>query len=253
MSDFRPRSSSEILDAAFEIYRRHFAVFVAINIFAAIPVAISSYIGQTAALLQQPDGLVTSSLVRLAGAFITPFTEGAMTCAASAAYLGMPVDFEKSVRTAFSRPGRLFVAMFTKWILLVFGLILFIVPGLFVFKRYFALPMTVLFEDNKVGDAISRSRELSSDNGARIFGLVGGVFVFTLLVTVVLTQTIASLSHAVAVTAVITLLVAAAISPFSTIVVTLLYYDIRIRKEGYDIELMTQALNANSPLQNTVS
>ena len=253
MSDFRPRSSSEILDAAFEIYRRYFTVFVAINIFAAIPVAISSYLGLTAVLLQQPDAVVTSYLVRLAGAFITPFTEGAMACAASAAYLGMPVDLENSVRAAFRRPGRLFVAMFTKWVLLVFGLILFLAPGLIVFKRYFALPMTVLFEDNKVGDAISRSRQLSNDNGARIFGLIGGVLLFTLVITAVLTKTISSLTNSVAITAVITLLVAAAISPFGTIVATLLYYDIRIRKEGYDIELMTQALNAEPALQHEVS
>ncbi|MEO7101882.1 MAG: hypothetical protein ABI311_00975 [Gemmatimonadaceae bacterium] len=251
MSDFRPRTSSEILDAAFEIYRRYFTVFVAINIFAAIPVALSSYMGLTAIRLQQTDAVVTSYLVRLAGAFITPFTEGAMTCAASAAYLGMPVDLANSVRAAFRRPGRLFVAMFAKWILLVFGLVLFLVPGLIVFKRYFALPMTVLFEDNKVGDAISRSRQLSNGNGARIFALIGGVFVFTLVITAVMTTTITSLTTSVSIAAVITLLVAAAVSPFSTIVATLLYYDIRIRKEGYDIELMTQALNAGSlPQQN---
>jgi hypothetical protein len=253
MTDFRPRSSSEILDAAFEIYRRYFTVFVAINIFAAIPVALSSYLGLTAIMLQQPDAIVTSYLVRAVGALITPFTEGAMTCAASAAYLGMPVDLANSVRAAFQRPGRLFVAMFTKWILLVFGLVLFLVPGFIVFKRYFALPMTVLFEDNKVGDAISRSRQLSNGNGTRIFGLIGGVFVFTLVVTAVLTKTITSLTSSVAVTAVITLLVATVISPFGTVVATLLYYDIRIRKEGYDIELMTQALNTSSLPQQVVT
>ncbi len=253
MSDFRPRSNSEILDAAFEIYRRNFAVFVAINIFAAIPWAISSYIGQDAILQQQTGGLFTSALVRLLGAFISPFTEGAMACAASAAYLGGAVDFETSVRTALRRPGRLFVAMFTKWILVVFGLFLLIVPGLIVFKRYFAVPMTVLFEDNKVGDAVTRSRELATGNGTRIFGLIGGVFVFAMFVTIFLTQTITSLSQSAAVTAVATLILTTVISPFSTIVATLLYYDIRIRREGYDIELMTQALNVASPLMNPTS
>ena len=51
MSDFRPRSSSEILDAAFEIYRRHFLIFVAISVFASIPWAISSFMSQTAVAL----------------------------------------------------------------------------------------------------------------------------------------------------------------------------------------------------------
>lgn len=252
MSDFRPRSSSEILDAAFEIYRRYFAVFIAISVFAAIPSGISSYIGQAAISLQQTDGLFVSLLVRLIGLLISPFTDGAVACAASAAYLGNPVDFERSVRVAFSRPGRLFIAMFAKGILIGFGLILFIAPGLFVFKRYFALPMTVLFEDNSVGTAMTRSRKLSDGNGTRIFALIGGVVLFTLLVALTLGQTITSLSHG-AVAAVATVVLIATITPFSTIVATLLYYDIRIRREGYDIELMTQALNVVSPLLNPVS
>jgi len=244
MSDFRPRSNSEILDAAFEIYRRHFAVFMAINVIAAVPWAISSYFGQTAILLQQTDGLFASALIRFAGVLISPFTEGAIACATSAAYLGNQVDFEQSMRAALSRPGRLFIAMIAKWILIFFGLVLFIAPGLLVFKRYFALPMTVLFEDNKVGDAVSRSRDLSNGNGTRIFALLGGVFAFVIVASGILLQLIQSFAHSAAATAIVTLILTTAISPFSTIVATLLYYDIRIRREGYDIELITQALGA---------
>lgn len=247
MSDFRPRSSSEILDASFEIYRRYFAVFLAINVFAAIPWAASSYIGQTALLQHQTTGLFTSFLIRLFGALISPFTEGAMACAASAAYLGEAVDLQTAVRAAFAHPGRLFAAMVVKGLLIMLGLICFLVPGFVLFKRYFALPMTVLFEDNKVGGAMSRSRELSNGNGKRIFGLIGGVYVFTLVVTIFLTQSVASLFHGAAAIAVATLIIAGAITPFVTIVTTLLYYDIRIRREGYDIELMAQALGATAP------
>jgi hypothetical protein len=246
MSDFRPRSNSEILDAAFEIYRRHFVVFIAISVFAAIPSAISSYLGETAIALHQLDAVYTSGLVSFLGFFIAPFTEGALSCVASAAYLGKTVDLEQSVRAAFAHPGRLFVAMVTKWILIAFGFLLFLVPGLIIFKRYFALPMTVLFEDNTVGDAVSRSRDLSNGNGRRIFFLNGGVLAFTLIMMLTLGQMIASVSHG-AVAAVGRLLINMTISPFSTIVATLLYYDIRIRREGYDIELMTQALGATAP------
>lgn len=248
MSDFRPRSNSEILDAAFEIYRRHFVVFIAISVFAAIPVAISSYVGESAILSHQTNGLSVSTLVTLLGAvFIAPFTEGSLACAASAAYLGRPVDFERSVRAAFTRSGRLFFALVTKWVLLSLGLILFLVPGLIVYKRYFALPMTVLFEDNTVGRAIKRSRELSNGNGTRIFTLDGCVFIFTFMVMLVLGQIVTSISHG-AVAAVERLIINMTISPFGTIVATLLYYDIRIRREGYDIELMAQALDVTSPL-----
>ncbi len=247
MSDFRPRSNSELLDAAFEIYRRYFTVFIAINVFVAVPLAISAYFGQSAILLQHTDGLFSSTLIRIAAALVSPFIEGAIACATSAAYLGKQVDFEQAIRAAFSRPAQLFVAMIAKWVLIFLGLILFIAPGLVVFKRYFALPMTVLFENNKVGDAISRSRDLADGNGTRIFSLLGGVFLFVFIASTTLLQLATAVAHSAVGAAVATLILTTAISPFSTIVATLLYYDIRIRKEGYDIELMAQALDAASP------
>jgi len=249
MSDFRPRSSSEILDASFEIYRRNFAVFIAISVFTAIPSAIATYFSQPAMVLQRPDGIFTSALISLLGLLIAPFTYGSVACAASDAYLGKPVDVEHSVRAAFRRPGMLFGAMVRKWVLVSFGLALFLVPGLIVYKRYFALPMTILFEDNTIGSAVARSRELSNGSGTRIFSLNGGVLVFTTVVAFNLGLTITSFSHG-AIAAVGHLIVIMVLSPFSTIVATLLYYDIRIRREGYDIELMTQALDVTSPMLN---
>ena len=249
MSDFRPRSSSEILDASFEIYRRNFAVFIAISVFTAIPSAIATYFSQAAMVLQRPDGIFTSALISLLGLLIAPFTYGSVACAASDAYLGKPVGVEHSVRAAFRRPGMLFGAMVRKWVLVSFGLALFLVPGLIVYKRYFALPMTILFEDNTIGSAVARSRELSNGSGTRIFSLNGGVLVFTTVVAFNLGLTITSFSHG-AIAAVGHLIVIMVLSPFSTIVATLLYYDIRIRREGYDIELMTQALDVTSPMLN---
>ena len=41
--------------------------------------------------------------------------------------------------------------------------------------------------------------------------------------------------------------VATAIGPFYPIAVTLIYYDQRIRREGYDIELMMNAAGMNPP------
>lgn len=251
MSDFRPRSISEILDASFEIYRRHFAIFVAISVFATVPWSISAYMSQTALRMQQSGALGTTGVsvsVILLGLCIAPFTEGALTAAASAAYLGNPVDFSQVIHVAFRNPGRLFIAMCTKWLVMGIGLIFFIVPGLIVFKRYFALPMTVVLEDNTVGDAISRSRTLAVGNGGRIFLLVGGVLVFVFIVTIYLSGFITSLAHG-ALGAVARLLLATVLSPFGTIVSTVLYYDIRIRREGYDIELMAQALNTAPSLE----
>ncbi len=242
MADFRPRSNSEILDVAFEIYRRYFLVFMAISIFAAIPVTISAYISETALLLHNMNGIMTAGVVRLIGGLIAPFTEGAIALTASAAYLGEQVDLGRIIRTTFSHPLRLFFTMILFWILLFLGFALIIIPGLVIFKRYFSTLLAVVLEGRSGRDAMRRSRQLADGNGSRIFALVGGVMIFVLLMFVFLSQGIAAISNGT-VGVVARLLLYAAVSPFSTIVITLLYYDIRIRKEGYDIELMTQALD----------
>ena len=36
------------------------------------------------------------------------------------------------------------------------------------------------------------------------------------------------------------------ITPYSIIAVILLYYDLRIRKEGFDLEMLSQSINANA-------
>ncbi|MDQ6737468.1 MAG: hypothetical protein M3Z30_07185 [Gemmatimonadota bacterium] len=246
MSDFRPRSSSELLDAAFEIYRRHFLVLMAISVFAAIPDAAASYVSEGAILTQSTGGLMNGLLVRLAGLLISPFTTGAVAVTTSIAYLGGTVDLGNVLRVVFARPVRLFFATLTVAFLVGFGLVLFIVPGFIAYKRYFAVLMVVLFEDRSIGKAMSRSRELADGNGTRIFGLIGAVFLFAILVSMFLAGGLTAVTHG-APRVIGRMIIIMVVNPFATIVATLLYYDIRIRKEGYDIELMAEAL-APSPL-----
>ena len=245
MSDFRPRSSSELLDAAFEIYRRHFLVLMAISVFAAIPAAAASYVSDQAILTQSSGALMNGVLVRLAGLLISPFTAGAIAVTSSFAYLGEPVELGHVLRVVFAKPFRLFLAMISVAILVLLGLVLFIVPGFVAYKRYFAVLMVVLFEDKSMGKALPRSRELAAGNGTRIFGLIGAVFLFTVVVTMFLAGGLTAVTHG-ATREIGRLIIITVVNPFSTIVATLLYYDIRIRKEGYDIELMAEALVPSS-------
>ncbi len=245
-SDFRPRSNSELLDAAFEIYRRHFLVLMAVSVFAAIPTAIAAYVGENGILLQSTDVLLNSLLVRLAGLLLSPFVTGAIACVTSAAYLGQQVDLGQIARMVFQRPVRLFVTTLSAAFLIGLGLVFFIVPGFIFYKRYFAVLPVVLFERLGTGATLKRSRELSNGSGSRIFGLIGAVFLFSILVSAFLGGMIGSITHGAA-RAVGELMTYTIITPFSTIAATLLYYDIRIRKEGYDIELMAQALPGASP------
>lgn len=242
MSDFRARSNTEILDAAFELYRRYFPIFFTIGIVATLPSVIALYLGTPATAITLNSLLTINGACRILSAFIYPFSEAAIIAATSSAYLNSSVDLTRAVRTALARPVQVLASVWATLLLLGIGFVLFIVPAFIVFKRYFAIPATVVLENRSVGSAMKRSRQLSNGNGKRIFALLGSVILFLLIISIMLGGLIAS-SGMGALSAIVELVVLAALNPFAAIVATLLYYDIRIRREGYDIELMADAMD----------
>jgi hypothetical protein len=284
MSDFRARSSAEILDAAVEIYRRHFAIFFTAGVVYALPMALVQYsafsITQVASRAAGVGALPAESFALMQGTVVlawlamlvtTPFTDGVSIAAAERSYRGQSVDFADAVRAVFSRPLAVFLAYWARFFI-VFGLffaaalvlgivaavlrtaaLLVVFPaiialGIFslvVWKRYFAVMPALLAEGKGVADAMHRSRTLADGHGARIILLVGGVFLGTFIFAALLSGFATALVSGIVGT-LLYLLCVALVNQFTAIVVTLLYFDLRIRKEGYDIELLTSALGPSS-------
>ncbi|MGI8766938.1 MAG: hypothetical protein ACR2KM_10605 [Gemmatimonadaceae bacterium] len=246
MSDFRARTGAEILDAAFEIYRRYFWIYFAVSVVATIPTGVARHLmGQISPLDvgNRPYLLLISWIV--AGS-IAPFAEAAFVATTSNAYLGVPVDVGDSIRSAFTRPFQLFILGWARLILLILGMALLIVPGFIVYKRYFAIVAAFTIEKLPVRASMKRSRDLSSDNGKRVFFLLGTVALFAAIAGAMFGGLLAAVAKG-ALAALLYLLAISLFAPFAAIVMTLLYYDIRIRREGYDIELLASALDRSTP------
>ncbi len=246
MSDLRARTNAEILDAAFEIYRRHFSTFVAISVVATIPGGIARYfisnmhVGDSA---QEPLPFI---LAWLGAGIIWPFAEAAIVATTSNSYIGLPVDVGDSIRSAFKRPVRLFCLVWIRGILTGLGMLLLIIPGIIVYKRYFSIVAAFTIEKLPLRAAMKRSRQLSNDNGKRIILLLGSVALFDVIAGAMLGGLLAAFTRG-ALAALLYLVGLALFTPFAAIVMTLLYYDVRIRREGYDIELLAGALDQLRP------
>ena len=146
-------------------------------------------------------------------------------------------------------------------LLAILGLIAGTVLGVWYFLRYACGIPALLLENLKAGPAIRRSVALTKDN-------VGRVFVVGLLMTLVSWAVAAILqgpfmvagfisvfrSHAVLplwvnVASIFAGGVGHAITgPLLMIGMVLLYYDIRVRKEGFDLQLMMSTLEEQSPV-----
>jgi len=111
--------------------------------------------------------------------------------------------------------------------------------------RTFAATVIVMLEGAGARAAINRSSRLSKDCVAHIFVSLG----LSLLLYFAISGITAALSLkllAPATAGIVRSLVIIPIYPFFAIVSTLLYYDLRIRKEGFDLEVTLRELGTNA-------
>jgi len=164
-----------------------------------------------------------------------------------------------------SRFLRLFSGYLIYGVLLLGGVIAFLVPAFFVVLWAMLLLPIVVVENRGGLGAFHRARQLAAGNMWRLFFLALGlglvVFIF-LLVLVALAGLVASLlgtdqaetvdrsdSATLLLQAgviVVSVLFEAAWSPVFTAAQLLVYLDLRIRREAYDVELLATAAEARA-------
>lgn len=116
----------------------------------------------------------------------------------------------------------------------------------------------LIIEVRGARDAVSRSWSLIKGNVTKAFWLLVIVFLIVAVIAAVVTgptQTIISINtqagrHVsdwiVALNMVLAILVNVMLTPFASIVSILLYYDIRIRREGFDLQVLAEELGAKA-------
>lgn len=261
----RPLSVGEILDAGFRLFRHRFGNLVACVLVPIVPLTILGTIitastDENAFDVNAPAndsaaavaGALTGAVVQSIGAALAV---AACFKAISAAYLGEHASVGDSLRYALAR----FVPLIVTYILVVLitipGFILLFIPGIWLsVKLCMAFP-AVVFERAGPFKAIGRSWRLTKGNWWRIFGTLVVVFLIALVVNFALTavlggiaagsDTISEVAFAVLAT-LITLLTYVLTYPLWAAVMTVIYYDLRVRNEGFDLQLLAQGVGADA-------
>lgn len=262
-ASLRPLSTGELLDKTFTLYRQNFPLFFGISalpqlgvlvalmamstVFRSQPSAQTASSAMTTAIL----GLVTVLVYLLAVLIAGGINQAATTFAVSSLYLQEPTG----VKAAYSRVRglvwRSVNVVLSVGIRIVGGLLLFVVPGIIMLRRYsLSVPVAVL-ENVKTRAALKRSRQLSEGSGGRVLLVyvlmlaliwavsLGAGWMLRLIFT---PQVLRESFAAQMVQQFVSFLVGAAVGPVMTIAFSLLYYDQRVRKEAFDIEHMMSTL-----------
>jgi hypothetical protein len=251
------------VDQSIALYRQNFALFAGVVALLAVPQAIIT----TLLNLARPSDVVTgtgpttvvhgdrlgayfgySFLALVVGVVFGALITGAIAQAISARYLGRRI----TVVDAYASIGvgaflRLVAASLVLGILIVFGVATLFIMSVVFFVRYLFVSQVIVLERGRLFASFARSWRLTRGSFWRVLGYAIVIYLAASIfegivggipgVLFVLGGGKAALSGLFA--AVATVLV----TPFQFGALTLLYYDLRVRKEGFDLDLLAQGLS----------
>jgi len=246
MADYqlRPLSIGEILDGALVLLRRHFTLVLGIAVVCeGIPTAMDVYIDLTGGGSQNPGLSLLDRLLTLVGSVLVT---GATVRVVSEAYLGRTPLFGDAMGFAGSRFGTILGANIMSGFLTVLAILALVIPGIVVACGYSVAAEAAALESGSASEALRRSWDLTK--GFKWKALALGVVSIGLILVVylgagvlggIMGEVVGGLD---AVLAVLAACVSLLIYPVISCVFTLFYYDLRVRKEGFDLEMLSRQL-----------
>jgi uncharacterized membrane protein len=251
----RPLTVGEILDTSFTLYRRHFGPLATVALLCTgVPLVLRLFLEASGGFFLN---LALGLLYVLALVVLNLLASAATVFIVSESYLGQPLGAREALRRSTPYAGRILVCSLLMTLVIGLGFVLLVVPGVMLaVGLVLAIPAVVLEPGLSATDALARSWSLTRGARWRIFGL-GVVLLVLLYVPVVALGGIAALviprsgaifegPSSVGMIAALAVggIVQMFIYPLFYCVLTVLYYDLRVRKEGFDLELLASALQS---------
>lgn len=241
----RAMSVGEIMDGGFVIFRRYFGTLMAILVVCeGIPLALMIYSGlATAGVNFTPANIGLFLLAWLLFGIGGLIAAGAIVHVISEGYLGREPTVGGALTFALGKIWGILVAGIVKYLLIGLAALFFIVPGIIVACGFAVVTQAVVLESGSALDAIGRSWRLTK--GFKGKALILGFIIYVLVSLPGLAMgVLAGLFPPLeTVFGVIGQVVGFMIYPLVACTFTLFYYDLRVRKEAFDLEHLSRQLH----------
>lgn len=278
--DLRPLSVGEILDRTFSLYRRNFLLFIGI---AAIPQllvlalqlvqvaltpakapvvqpAASEFQGASAGLvIAGVAGAIILVVVGVIVYFVAYlFSQGGTVFAVSELYLGRTTTIGQSLSRMRGELWSLFGVVFLNGLVTLLSLLLLIIPGIYMACRLCVCVPAALLENLGPRESLERSFGLTKENAGRAFliFLLYVVVLYAAIFLVAIPIGIGAQSAAkdpamlrvwTALMQVGNFVAGVLVTPILTIATAIFYFDLRVRKEAFDLQLMMNPQGGGVP------
>lgn len=268
LSLLRPLGIGEILDRAFRIYRSHFVLLISIPLVALVPMMILQVVSQ---LIWGTSQLVEA----LQNGFVQVLVSGALTVAISQAYLTYPPTLNQAYRAASQRYGSAWGASALIGLAIILPtaalscavlslgqgegfwvVLLIILPyAVFLSTRWTLILPGILLEQLGAKSGLSRSWALTEGFFWKVFGTSFLAGIMVILVATLPQMAVVYGLELIQSNFVIGSIVEIVLAqlglvltlPLSLGVSVVLYYDLRVRKEAFDLEWQMQQTSPTEP------
>jgi hypothetical protein len=279
--DLRPLSLGEILDRTFSLYRRFFLLFVGISaiprllvlvlnlarmFLSSFPATLGKFSPpnqlQTAPAIPSSEGIAAVVGLGLVALLVTiiayMLSQGATVTAVSELYLGRTITIADSFRRVRGELGSLFGVVFLNGLVTGAAFVLLIIPGIYMMCRLVVCIPAALIENLGPRDSLERSFALTKGFAGRAFLMLllyfvlffgaSALFAWPFTVGLVVARNNPEMVRFWAAMVNVGSYVATVlVTPILTIASSIFYYDLRVRKEAFDLQVMMKPLGGVVP------
>ncbi|MGZ6954143.1 MAG: hypothetical protein ACXVJX_18790 [Acidimicrobiia bacterium] len=277
-ANIRPLGVGEVLDTAFRVYRTRFkdlliAVAIPLVPLIALQILVNLSVSSETRLETQNGVLVrttgpstgvalgVTAVTILISILASAIAQGSSIRIISDQYLGSTTTWSDSLRFALERLGSIIWVSLLAGISAILGLVLCVLPGVYLWVAFSVSVPALLIENDKGTKALSRSRVLVRGRWWPTFGTFVVVYLLQFVISAGLSivvggGTIASgritgATSARILSGLVTGGITVMMTPLLAAVATIIYFDLRVRKEGFDVALMAQRLGVPPPPAGT--
>lgn len=260
------RGIGDIISTALDIYKANAKSLITIVAIVVVPLSFIGafltgvvfapdkiettdlFTGQTIEISDSSLGIVIAGAVigALISVVISAVLQAAIMRGAALASVGDPLDVEASYRYGFRRLGSVILISILVGLAVGFGLILLVIPGIFLAVKFSVSIPALVVEDRRGTDAMSRSWNITQG----FFWHALGVWVVAFLVQMVVGFVLGAIGAIFGDFWLVRWIFSAGAqiitAPFSALVSVLLYVDLRARSEALSGETLRTELARNA-------
>lgn len=193
------------------------------------------------------------ALTGIIGMFGHVLCSGALTKSVSESYLGNEITVGQAYKFILPKFLTLIAAGILVVLVVYLGILLLVVPGIIFGLWYSLTTPAIVVEDLKATKGMLRSKALASGNLGKIFSIGFLVIVIAWVADVAITFPIrlvgpflsaGNMTLMLFVSQLFSVVARILVVPIGATAYILLYYDLRIRKEGFDLQMLAKSMGS---------